>query len=448
MERKNLKDFVNDAKHLVINGIIHDEKHYDVHIFAFICDVPAKSFIKCTRGHSGYMSCTKCYSEGTFKENRICFPGTEGFRLRTDTLFRLKDQESHHTNTSILEEIPGLDMVHSFPLDYMHLVCLGVMKKLINNLWLGGTPPYKLANLQVQQISSMHLSFAKLISSEFTRKPRSLSEIKRWKATELRCFLFYTGAVVLKDHVDSAIYVNFLSLHVALTLLSKNVNVQYAKYLLKYFVNTFATLYGEQHISHNIHNLLHIADDVNIFGSIENFAAFPYENNMLFLKKLVRKGDQPLQQIVNRIYEQKNTSSSMAKNNKNDKFPLVKGEHARGPLIENVFGIKQFENIYLKKFQLSSSSESNNCCMLKDKNIINIKNIISYNDKVQIIGQKFRTLEDFYESPCKSSKLGIFLASNMGGPLELWELSEICEKYVKLPYKNKYVLIPLLHTST
>lgn len=84
------------------------------------------------------MSCTKCDIEGTYIGNRTCFPNLEGFNLRTDLSFRTKEQESHHIETTILENIPGLDMVTSFPLDYMHLVCLGVMKKLLNNLWLHG----------------------------------------------------------------------------------------------------------------------------------------------------------------------------------------------------------------------------------------------------------------------------------------------------------------------
>lgn len=36
----------------------------------------------------------------------------------------------HHTGHTILQKIPNLGLVTEVPLDYMHLICLGVVKKL------------------------------------------------------------------------------------------------------------------------------------------------------------------------------------------------------------------------------------------------------------------------------------------------------------------------------
>lgn len=38
--------------------------------------------------------------------------------------------DQNHNGTSILENIPNLDMVKDFPLDPMHLLHLGVVKKI------------------------------------------------------------------------------------------------------------------------------------------------------------------------------------------------------------------------------------------------------------------------------------------------------------------------------
>jgi len=65
----------------------------------------------------------------------MCFPNTNHLKLRTDIDYRSKAQEDHHTGTSLLEQIPNLDMIKSFPLIY-----LGIVKKLIVNLWCLGKP--------------------------------------------------------------------------------------------------------------------------------------------------------------------------------------------------------------------------------------------------------------------------------------------------------------------
>jgi len=99
------------------------------------------------------------------------------------------------------------------------------------------------------------------------RKTRYIQDISRWKATELRLFLLYIGVVVLKDILNKNIYTNFMSLYVSmLILLSPDYEcyTDYAESLLDYFVRTFDEMY--EHVSHNIHSLLHIVDDYRTYG--------------------------------------------------------------------------------------------------------------------------------------------------------------------------------------
>lgn len=55
--------------------------------------------------------------------------------LRTDKDFILQLQQEHHKGNTPLEKI-GIGLVSNVPLDYMHLVCLGIMKSLLM-FWLG-----------------------------------------------------------------------------------------------------------------------------------------------------------------------------------------------------------------------------------------------------------------------------------------------------------------------
>ena len=60
----------------------------------------------------------------------------------TDDKFINRQYPEHHVGISPLQQLK-CGMVSGFPLDYMHLVCLGVIRRLLN-LWIHGTRAVKL----------------------------------------------------------------------------------------------------------------------------------------------------------------------------------------------------------------------------------------------------------------------------------------------------------------
>lgn len=71
--------------------------------------------------------------------------------------------------------------------------------------------------------------------------------------------------------------------------------LDYAQQLLNHFVENFKILYSEHKVSHNVHNLIHMPDDVKNFNVLDSFSAFKFENFMQYLKRLIRKSHKPLQ---------------------------------------------------------------------------------------------------------------------------------------------------------
>lgn len=105
--------------------------------------------------------------------------------LRSDDDFSSRKQEEHHTGSSILE-ILNVGMVSRFPLDYMHLVCLVVTKRMLL-FWLKGKSNVRLKNDMLTKLNNNYLSLRPFIIQEFARKPHHLlNEIERFKATEFR----------------------------------------------------------------------------------------------------------------------------------------------------------------------------------------------------------------------------------------------------------------------
>lgn len=124
-----LTDMVCELKVLYINGMQTPYGKKIVVVDRFCCDSPAKSFILSVKGHSGYSSCTRCTVEGERINNTTCFLGTN-FPKTTHINFLNHTDEEHHTTSiiPIITKVPNINIVENFSLDYMHLVCLGVMK--------------------------------------------------------------------------------------------------------------------------------------------------------------------------------------------------------------------------------------------------------------------------------------------------------------------------------
>lgn len=143
----------------------------------------------------------------------------------------------------------------------------------------------------------------------FDSRKHPFRDASRWKAIELRQLLLYTGMIVLIDIVDKEVYDHFLQFSVAMRILSTNniseEYIDYAKSLILHFVVLFAHIYGKSYMSHNVHIILHLADDVKKFGPLHNFSAFPFESFMQPLKKKMKSGVKPLQQLMRRYIESK-----------------------------------------------------------------------------------------------------------------------------------------------
>ncbi len=266
-------------------GIQYKGKTVYITISGISCDAPATAFLLNIKNHNAFHACRKCTTRGTWSANistrtnsksggRVVYPELNA-KLRTDSSFRDRGNRLHHHKdgrTSIIEEIVD-DLVNDVHLDYMHLVCIGSHKKLLNVFFSHPFDNIRLTNKQLSDISEFRIHIQKYIPSEFARKPRAVEDVGRWKATELRLDLLYLCPVVYKGFLTKSSYDHLMLLHVAIRLLLDNDNCRndadYADSLLRLFVSVSSSLYGSNFVSFNIHGLIHLAETVRNHGSLE-----------------------------------------------------------------------------------------------------------------------------------------------------------------------------------
>ena len=163
-----LKDFVSDCKSVCEDGLTLGEQKHTVVLDSLVCDAPARAFLKCIKGHSGYYACERCEQKGVHVSGRVTFPEVHAVERSQQSFVSMRN-ELHHHGLSPLLSVP-LDLVRNVPLDYMHLCCLGVMKLMIR-LWLCGPLLTRIPARAVQLISDRLCNLRRYIPVEFARKP-------------------------------------------------------------------------------------------------------------------------------------------------------------------------------------------------------------------------------------------------------------------------------------
>ncbi|ODM97414.1 hypothetical protein Ocin01_09266 [Orchesella cincta] len=238
-----MSEFVSEMLTLEKEGLLVNGQTFNVRISCVIADAPARSFVKCIKGHTAYHGCERCIDEGEWQK-RIIY-SVYSSKLRTDKGFIIQEDKDHH---------------------------VGVMRKLVF-LWLSGPVSVKLSVKQVREVSMRLEKCKMLMPIEFNRKPRSLRDINRFKATEYRTLLLYTGPLVFRGILKDKVYRHFMLFSCAFRIfLSDKVYnsnwLTYARKLIEKFVCSMKDIYGSS------------------------------------IKRMVRGHYLPLEQVVKRVLEQ------------------------------------------------------------------------------------------------------------------------------------------------
>jgi len=157
-----------------------------------VSDAPARAMLKMIKGHTSMYGCERC----TIKriKNRIFFPTkiSNSVILRTKHDYIGEETNNDHVKGKSPLLALNIDLVKQFVLDPMHLIYLGVTKRLLVKYWVEGGRYCKLSRHNLAAIDYNIQIIRKFVTSDFCRKPRVLVE-KSLKQLSFDSF-FYIAA--------------------------------------------------------------------------------------------------------------------------------------------------------------------------------------------------------------------------------------------------------------
>jgi len=428
-----LNPLIIDLLEVLDNGLNVNGLFFTVKISNISCDSPTKAFLLNVKGDNEYFGCTSCTEEGTYLEQRMTYPGLDA-PLRTDESFRNKNDKYYHKGDSPVIRLP-INIANAVVLDYMHSVCLGVVKQLIE-FWVKGDKKVKLDKDKRDNINNELNNLRAYVPSEICRSPRVIDEIEHYKATELRTFLLYTGQIVLKGNLKKKFYFHFLLLVYAIRILicaeTCFESNEMATQLLKKFVTDYSNLYGSQYITYNVHSLIHLPVYVLSHGPLDNFSCFRYDNFVQEIIKSMKSIKYPLQEILNSIL-QKQKIHQKCPPQLHNQYPVLRDEIIH-KFASPFFKIndKLFEKISLALANtviINVLNEKDRYIMLTDNNLVMVHHIVQPQNKPpSLIVKRFLSYSELSTTPLSSFEIGVYIvdSSKMS---ELYSINLTVVKY-------------------
>jgi hypothetical protein len=390
---------------LMTDGWLHDGVLFKVCKTLFICDAPARSFLQCIKGHSGYFGCGYCTQEGIYAYDRVTFPDNT-CPLRTDEEYALVMENNQLSPSPFIGIVP---LFSNFPPEYMHLVCLGVTRKLLHYYFTankGRRQPCRLSQRQINEVGEAVDFIRDFFPCDFQRKPRTPSFFEHFKASELRTYLLYIAPIVLKKHLDDIYYKHFLLLHFAMyVFISSQFTHLYdcAARCIELFVHDMPALFGSESVIYNVHVLLHLHKFVLLHGPVDSFSAFPFENFLSLLKRRIKTNNSVFTQSVNQLIHIRSIYTTLP-----------------SPLNCLTF---------------SHQGSKNNCAITTN----GIIKVLTVSDEKLVSGFRYKFVKDLYSHPYPSSTFGIgfyTLSHDFVPPCK--PLS----KAICIPQNTQYLILP------
>lgn len=198
----------------------------------------------------------------------------------------------------------------------------------------------------------------------------------------------------------------------------------------------FSELYGKEFLSYNVHAAVHLADESRTHGVLDNVSCFVFKNYLGRIKKLLRKPDAPVQQVVKRLLEMSVRTPATRRTG-------LQKPHHDGPVPCNYTSYRQFEEFHGTACTVSLNLKDS--CVLIDGKPAVVRNFLQHADEWLVVYQLFSDFQCFFNYPLPSDHLRIFSVSSQFQDIAVAPTAHISRKCCYLRDGSQHFIIPLLH---
>lgn len=198
---------------------------------------------------------------------------------------------------SPLLDIDYFDYVHSLPTEYMHLVALGVVKRMLELSFSVGETRSRITKRPLTPPTIFNEGIMKVkLFKECSRRARKL-DLSVMKAQELRNILIFFFPLVTKGLQGNEKEIKvweMLAFMIRACILPEdefaNVNVNHIKYCQRFFYINYQQLFGKKNCTYSIHIVSSHLLQMRILGPLTETSAFRFENFYAELRKSFQPG--------------------------------------------------------------------------------------------------------------------------------------------------------------
>ena len=191
----------------------YGSQHVHSILFMVSADLPARAELMNMKYYSGTFSCHACFSKGLVIGKHVKWPFIKSFEKRKSKYQERLGREAEKVTesmqgvkgTSIFSQLKHpFDLVTGFAIDWMHCICLGVVKAMIHLMFQIKSSPSYIGN----KLNIVNGGLRVLKPPNIVRHlPGSIGDMK--KATELKHWLFHYSIATLHGLLDPVLLLHW-----------------------------------------------------------------------------------------------------------------------------------------------------------------------------------------------------------------------------------------------